>query len=158
MPLTNPVSNIVYPKTSARKTTNQSLTSGTPSIIIYNSEDIDNYNIYDAATGNITITSGLAGNYILAASVTASFSHPTNSGNAILLLAAYKNGTGVSEIGRGGAPNISSFTLGASGSILLPNLVANDIITVRAVPNYISGGSISIVGASLNNLSFYKLP
>lgn len=158
MPLTNPASNSVYPKVSARKNNNQSLTSGSPSIIIYNSEDIDNYNIHDASTGNIVITSGLEGSYILSASLTASFSHPTLSGNATLLLAAYKNGTGISEIGRGTAPNVSSFTLGASGSILLPNLVAGDTITIRAIPTYISGGSISTVGANLNNISFYKLP
>jgi hypothetical protein len=146
-----------YPKVAARKNTNQSLTLAAVTTIIYNSEDIDTHNIYDASTGNIVITSATEGSYYLSASATVNFSHPTTTGNAILLLTAYKNSTGLSEIGRGIAQNTNSFTIGASGGILLPNLIAGDTISIRLYPTYISGGSATVSSTALNNLAFYKL-
>lgn len=157
MPLSNPEI-ISYPKVAARKTTNQTLTLNGVTLIVYNSEDKDTHGIHNAANGNIVITSSTEGDYILSASCTGIFSHPSSSGEATLSLVAYKNGGSYSEIGRATETPVSNFPIGASGSILMPNLVAGDIITVRTSTTFISGGSISMPSSSRNHLSFYQSP
>ena len=158
MPLTNPASVIVYPKVGARRTSNQSLTLNGVTQLVYNSEDYDDYNIYNASNGNIILTSSTEGHYNLEASVTANYSHSTNNGLAVLALVAFKNGSNYSEIGRATETGVGNLDIGASGSLLFPNLVAGDIITVRVSTTYISGGSINMIASAKNHLSFFKLP
>lgn len=157
MPLTNPEKIISYPKVGTRRLTNQTLTLNGVTQVIYNTEDEDTHNLHNSSNGNIIITSDAEGTYYLGASLTANFSHANTSGAATLALVVFKNDSNYSEIGRGTEVSVSNFPVGASGGILLPNLVNGDTIAVRASTLYISGGTISVVGSSKNHLSFFKL-
>lgn len=157
MPLSNPFAVPSYPKVGSRRTTNQTLTLNGITQIIYNTEDEDSHNIHNSSNGNLAITSDTEGTYFLSASLTANFSHANTAGAATLALVVFKNDSSYSEIGRGTEVSVSNFPIGASGGLLLPNLVNGDVISVRASTSFISGGTISVLGSSKNHLSFFKL-
>lgn len=121
------------------KTSSQSISASTTTVVIYSSEDYDTSSLYDTSTGRFTVDANTTGKYFFFASVKyASSSISRNN------LALHKNGT---ETLRTEFGNSSSYpTVLVSGVINLSS--AGDYVDARVHQN---DGTKSLSGESEGN-------
>lgn len=101
----------------------QSFTGPGTFTIVFNTEALDQRNQYDPATGNLTITAGNAGPYIISAAVSVQPPGVTADG----WLSIYRNGVEYRVYQRTFAPSDPMIT---AGSVVL-NLAVGDVVNAR---------------------------
>jgi len=124
---------------------NQSVSSGSFTKIVFNSEDWDTDSAFDTSTGRFTVPSGAAGKYTFYTSVAVD----SMDANTNVYVAFYKNG---SHAQSGNATPAISTTISSSISASFDLAVA-DYIEVYSLQN--SGSSKNYIGNSSTECLFY---
>jgi hypothetical protein len=133
------------PSFMTQLSSNQSVSSGSFTKIVFNSEDWDTDSAFDTSTGRFTVPSGAAGKYTFYTSVAVD----SMDANTNVYVAFYKNG---SHAQSGNATPAISTTISSSISASFDLSVA-DYIEVYSLQN--SGSSKNYIGNSTTECLFY---
>lgn len=129
---------------SVQKTTDQSVSSGTATLLTWDSEnfDTDNFHSNVSNTSRFTIPSGKGGYYLVSGSI-----QWDANANGIRQVQLFKNGTKVNESLGGGS--VSSANRSAVSFSFVVNVVATDYIELYGRQD--SGSSLNVLSGTISS-------
>ena len=144
-----PASGSTFVGCGVKKTTDQSLSSSTYTVLSWDSENFDTDTMHDNSTNNtrITIATGKAGYYLLSGSI--SFG---SNGTGNRIVRSYKNGSDFRWLAAVAASNTGNFTVVPFSQTL--SLSAGDYLEIYAFQS--SGGALN-VNADAEAGSFWQV-
>lgn len=121
----------------------QAIATGTPTILAFDSEVLDNDTMHDTVTNNSRLVAKTAGKYLLVANAWFAPFAGASSVSTVGQIRLRKNGTTYLNGNSAVMPGASATSLKLNCAILL-DLAVNDYVELEAYQN--TGGSLSIMG------------